>query len=57
MVTQLYAAAQMLLAGNIKGVTLALKELFIFMKLSPIGLLTVAVTLAVGAYIMLKDGI
>jgi len=56
-VTQLYAAAQMLLAGNIKGATLALKEMFLFMKLSPIGLLVGGITLAVGAYLMLKDGI
>ncbi|MCX6231159.1 MAG: phage tail tape measure protein [Bacteroidetes bacterium] len=55
--TQLYAAAQMLLAGNINGATQAMRVFFATTKLNPIGLAVALITAAVGAFLIFKDGL
>ncbi|MBK6964591.1 MAG: phage tail tape measure protein [Bacteroidales bacterium] len=50
-VTQLYAAATMLLSGNVKGATQAVRAFNTVIKVSPIGLLVGLLTLAAGAMI------
>lgn len=50
-ITQLYAAATMLLSGNIKGATQAVRAFNTVIKVSPIGLLVGLLTLAAGALI------
>jgi len=50
-ITQLYAAATMLLSGNVKGATQAVRAFNTVIKVSPIGILAGLLTLAVGAMI------
>ncbi|MBK6346544.1 MAG: phage tail tape measure protein [Bacteroidales bacterium] len=50
-ITQLYAAATMLLTGNVKGATQAVRAFNSVIKVSPIGLLVGLLTLAAGALI------
>jgi len=57
LITNLYAAAQMLLAGNIKGATQAMRVFTATTKMNPLGALVGLITLAVGAFMVMKDGI
>lgn len=50
--TQLYAAATMLLTGNIKGATQAMRVFSVVTKMNPIGFLAGLLTLAAGALII-----
>lgn len=53
--TQLWAAAQMALTGNIKGATQAMRVFNSVTKLNPIGLLVSVLTIAASAFLLFRD--
>ncbi len=53
--TQLLAAAEMLLTGNIKGATQAMRVFTATTRLNPIGLLVGLITVAAGAFMAFRD--
>lgn len=54
-ITNLFAAAQMRLAGNTKGAAQAMAVLNNTIKANPFGLLASAITIAVGAWLAFRD--